>query len=55
MPKTTIEAHYSCCMEKAAPKTVNIEKKKKKISKFAQNGHYLQAIAFAKCSVLIKH
>ena len=29
MPKTTLEAHQSCSMEKAAPKTANIREKKR--------------------------
>ena len=29
MPKTTLEAHQSCSMEKAAPKTANIRKKRR--------------------------
>ena len=51
--KATLEAHYSCSVQKTASKNTSYSKNDNflKIAKIGQNAW---AIAFAKCSVWVK-
>ena len=50
MQRTAVEAHYSCFMQKTAPKNSKYSKNET-ILKISKNGHNAKAIAFAKWSV----
>ena len=54
MRKTAVEAHYSCIMQKTAPKKSQYSKNET-ILKIGKNGHNAKAIAFAKWSVWLKN
>ena len=50
MRKTAVEAHYSCIMQKTAPKNSSYLRNET-IFKIGNNGHYAKAMVFAKWSV----
>ena len=54
MRKAAVEAHYSCIMQKTAPKNSEYSKNET-ILKIGKNGHNAKAIAFAKWSVWLKN
>ena len=54
MRKTAVEGHYSCIMQKTAPKNKE-SSKNETILRIGKNGHYAKAIAFAKWSVWVKN
>ena len=53
MRKTTLQAHYSCCIKELARKN-SYYSKNKTILKTGQNGHHSWAIAFSKLAVWVK-
>ena len=54
MRKTTLQAHYSCCIEELARKNSEYSKNKT-ILKTGPNGYHSLAITFAKWTVWVKH
>ena len=54
MRKTAVEAHYSCIMQKTAPKKSQYSKNET-VLKIKKNAHNAKAIAFAKWSVWLKN
>ena len=54
MRKTAVEAHYSCIMQKTAPKK-RLYLRNETILKIDKNGDNTKAIAFAKWSVWVKN
>ena len=54
MRKTAVEAHYTCFMQKTAPKSSQYLRNET-ILKIGKNGDNAKAIAFAKWSVWVKN
>ena len=54
MQKPAVEPHYSCFMQKTAPKS-SYCLRNETILKIGKNGHYAKAIAFTKWSVWVKN
>ena len=52
--KTFLQTHYSCSMQKTAPKN-SLYSRNESILKMAKNGHNAKAIAHAKYSVWVKN
>ena len=54
MRKTAVEPHYTCIMQRTAPKN-SYSSKNETILKIGKNGHNAKAIAFAKWSAWVKN
>ena len=53
MRKTSVQTHYSCSMQKTAPKTANIGEMRA-FWKWHKNGYNAKPIAHAKYSIWVK-